>query len=315
MHNILISSVGFGEASPTSLNRIASLGNVSNNVEKIRFNDALFLEKIVDQDVLILGTEKINKEILDRANKLRLIARIGVGLDNIDLKAAFQKGISICYTPDAPSLSVPEFTLSLILNLIKGISLSDRHMHQHTWHRPMGRMLSFMTIGIVGAGKIGSQVINLVHNLAPTTKILFYDTFSEHPYAEKRELAELFKSSDIVSLHLPLNKQTTNLINQGLLQQMRPGSFLINTSRGGIVDESALYFLLKSRYLGGAAVDVFAAEPYKGKLCELENCLLTSHLGSMSQEVRALMEEQITEDIVRFLNNQPLLRPVPKTYK
>ena len=172
-------------------------------------------------------------------------------------------------------------------------------------------MLSSMTIGIVGIGKIGNKVINLINAIAPTARILFYDKYvQKHSVAKKIGLEKLFQISDIISLHLPLNEETVGLVNQDLLQQMRSGSFLINTARGKIVDEHSLYVQLKNGHLGGAALDVFEEEPYQGPLCDLENCLLTSHIGSMTREVRELMEEQVVEDVERFFSGQKLLRPL-----
>lgn len=312
MHNILVSNVGFGEASPTSLGILHNLGNVVLNEEKIRFREQDFIKKIFDKNIVIAGTEKITKSIINSAKNLKLIARVGAGIDNIDLDAAKEKNISICYTPDAPSQAVPEFTIALMLNLLKGISLSDRLMHQNIWYRPMGKMLSSMAVGIIGAGKIGTKVINLIKLVSPGSKVFYCDPYVEFiENATKCDIKELFCNSDIVSVHLPLNSQTKGLITLDLLKLMKQGGYLVNTSRGGIVDEIALCELLKNNYLNGAAIDVFDQEPYQfGVLTELNNCLLTSHIGSLTTEIRGLMEEQVTEDILRFIKNQPLLRPL-----
>ncbi len=311
MPNILVSNISFGVASPESLTKLRSLANVVLNEKSIRFTDQDFIEKISNVDILIAGTEKITRSAIEVAKNLKLIVRIGVGVDNIDLDCALENKISICYTPEAPSESVPEFTLSLILNLIKGISVSDRKMHKKNWHRPMGRMLSSMKIGIVGVGKIGSKVIRLIKSISPGTEILFYDPYLESAeQALKCGIEQLFRESDIVSLHLPLNDQTGGLVDGGLLSSMKKESYLINTSRGGIVDEAALYQSLKNNHLAGAAIDVFENEPYHGPLAELDNCLTTSHIGSLTQEVRALMEEQVVEDIESFICGQPFIRPL-----
>lgn len=310
MHRVLVSNIGFGNASPESLKTLQNLGSVILNNEGIRFGEQDFIKRITDTQILIAGTEKITKNVLTHATNLKLIARVGVGVDNIDLDCAKKKMISISYTPDAPSEAVPEFTISLILNLLKGIHISDRKMHEKTWHRPMGRMLSSMKIGVVGAGKIGNRVIQLLKLISPSSEIFYYDPqikFIKH--ATNCDLDEIFRQSDIVSLHLPLNNQTKNLVGMDRLRLMKKGSYLVNTSRGGIVDEIALYEKLKNNHLAGAAVDVFATEPYQGVLTELDNCLLTSHIGSLTQEVRALMEEQVVEDVIRFIKSEPLLRP------
>lgn len=311
MPNILVSNIGFGLASPESLTKLQRVADVTLNEADIRFTERDFIERIQDADILIAGTEKITRLVVESATNLKLIARVGVGVDNVDLDYAQENKISICYTPDAPSEAVPEFTLSLMLNLIKGISVSDRKMHEKIWHKPMGRMLSSMKIGIVGAGKIGSKVINLIKSISPKTEILFYDPYLESlGHAIKCDIEQLFRECDIVSLHLPLNSKTRGLVGKNLLNIMKKESYLINTSRGGIIDEAALYQSLKSNYLAGAAMDVFEIEPYSGPLTELDNCLITSHMGSLTREVRALMEEQIVEDVMRFMNGQPFIRPL-----
>jgi D-3-phosphoglycerate dehydrogenase len=309
MYNILTSNIGFGVSSPESLIKLQTMANVILNEKGVRFTNQDFIEKISSVDILIAGTEKITRPVIEAAKNLKLIARVGVGVDNIDLDCARENKISICYTPEAPSESVPEFTLSLILNLIKGISISDQKMHKKIWYKPMGRMLSSMRIGIVGVGKIGSKVIDLIKSISPKTEILFYDPYLKSTeQAIKCDIEQLFRESDIVSLHLPLNGQTRGLVDGGLLRAMKKDSYLINTSRGGIVDEAALYQFLKNNHLAGAAIDVFENEPYHGHLTELDNCLTTSHIGSLTQEVRALMEEQVVEDVMRFIGGQSLIR-------
>lgn len=306
---ILISNIGFGDASSQAIGVLENKALVIENKDRRRFTEEDFIKTIQDVEILIAGTEKITTSVLENAPCLKLIARVGVGVDNIDLDAAREKKISICYTPDAPSESVPEFTLALIFNLLKGIGESDRKMHQAKWHRPMGRMLSSCIVGIVGAGKIGSKVAQLIHSLSSSTTVLFYDPYVEAiPSAEKCDLEDLLKRSDVVSLHLSLNAGTKGLINEDLLSKMKQGSYLINTSRGSVIDEGALYTALQTKHLAGAALDVFNVEPYNGALTELDNCLLTSHIGSMTHEGRALMENQVAEDVVRYLDNQSLLR-------
>lgn len=309
MLNILISNIGFGKTSPKALTLIREKAHVVENLGNRRFSEDDFLASIRDTHILIAGTERISRRVLEQAPNLKLISRVGVGVDNIDLDYAKERKINVVYTPQAPSEAVPEFTLSLILNLIKGITNVDRQMHNGVWFRPMGRMLSSLKIGIVGAGKIGSRVIELIKSIAPSTEILFYDPYLDfHAHAEKHDLSTLLKESDIVSLHLPLSVATTNLLDVNELSQMKSGSYLINTSRGGIVNEEGLYLNLQSKHLAGAALDVFEVEPYNGKLSELDNCLLTSHIGSMTHEVRALMEDQVAEDVLCFIENKPLIR-------
>lgn len=309
MPNILVPNIGFGIASPGSLETLKELGSVTLNEKNVRFSEDDLIALIPNADILLVGTEKITARILGHAKNLKLIARLGVGVDNIDLEAVKQKGISITYTPEAPSKSVPEFALALMLDLLKGISLSNLKMHAQTWHRPMGRMLSSVTVGIIGAGKIGKGLIELIQKISPSTPICFFDPFVDHmDGVEKCDLDKLLLKSDVISLHLPLTKDTQKLINKDLLIKMKKDSYLMNTSRGAILDEDALYEVLASGHLAGAALDVFENEPYTGKLTHLENCITTAHIGSLTQEIRALMEEQVTEDIQRYVKGQDLLR-------
>lgn len=311
MHDVLVSNIGFGNASGASLEKLRNSSNVLLNDAGIRYTENDFISKIGNATVLIAGTEKITRAVLDSAKNLALIARVGVGVDNIDLDYAKHKKINISYTPDAPSSAMPEFTLGLILNLIKQLSISDRKMHQGTWYRPMGSMLGSLKIGIVGAGKIGSKVIQLIRAVAPEAAIFYQDPYiAGVTGAQKCDFETLFKTCDLVSLHMPLNDSSRGLVDEKLLYSMKQGSYLVNTSRGGIVDEMALYKALKNNHLAGAALDVFETEPYQGPLIELDNCLLSSHIGSLTQEVRAMMEEQVVEDVLRFINNKPLLRPL-----
>ena len=313
MPKIVVSAMGFGRASPDAVDRLKKIAQLDLNTANVRYQEADFLEKLADAEVLIAGTEKISNRVLFEAKNLKLIARVGVGLDNIDLNVAKAHEISIAYTPEAPTQAIPEFTLSLMLNLVKNLHCVDRKMHQGEWYRPMGKMLSSLKVGIVGAGKIGSSLIHLLARAFPGIALYFYDPYvdGDDLAAVKCGLPELFQNCDMISLHLPLNEKTKGLVDAELLKSMKAGSYLVNTSRGGIVDEAALAALLAERHLAGAALDVFETEPYDGPLSILENCLLTAHIGSLTQEVRGLMEQQVAEDVCRFLQGKPLLRPVP----
>lgn len=308
MPKILISNVGYGDASSESLMFLKEHADVVENINRVRFDEAMFLEH-TDADIIIAGTEKIPENFIRSAKSLKLIARVGVGVDNVDLEAAQQHKVSITYTPQAPSEAVPEFTLSLILNLIKGINQSDRGLAKGEWIRPMGRMLNSMTVGIIGAGKIGAAVIDLIKRVAPSSQVLFYDPYVDfNGNAEKVDFDALLKQSDLISLHMPLLPQTRNMIGEQEIKLMKDGVFLVNTSRGGIIDEVVLAKGLRSAKIAAAALDVFEKEPYSGELCSIETCLLTSHIGSMTTEVRALMERQVAEDVINFIEHRSLLR-------
>lgn len=312
--HVLISNVGFGKASPFALEEIKKVASITENKSNQKYFEENFLQNIGNADILIAGTEKITRKVMQAAPKLKLIARVGAGTDNIDLAYAKERNLLITTTPSAPSEAVPEFTLALILNLLKNICLSDRNLHSKTWLRPMGQMLSSMKIGIVGLGKIGSKVATLINAISPTSEVLFYDPFVSEAFnnnVRKIDALDLLAcQANIISLHLPLNTSTYRLIDAQFIAKMKKNSYLINTSRGHIVDEEALYRALKTEHLAGAALDVFETEPYQGRLTDLDNCILTSHISAMAKEVRQLMENQVAEDVIRFIQHQPLLRPL-----
>ena len=308
-YKILISNVNFGKAFPKGLQELQNSALVIENSAGKKFTVEDFIaQDISTVDIIVAGTEKICSQVISAAKKLKLICRVGAGLDSVDLEAAFANNIQVVYTPDAPAMSVPEFTLAVILNLIKGIGIADRLMHEKQWCRYMGQSLRSCRVGIIGAGKIGKQVIKLLLAIEPTLKIVFYDPYVDFvDGAQKLEFNEIFRTSNIVSLHIPLNNLTKGIVSKTQLGYMPKGSYLINTSRGEVVDEEGLYYALQDN-LAGAAIDVFANEPYSGILCDLQNCILTPHIGSMTVETRALMEQQILEDLINFINNRPLLR-------
>ncbi len=306
---ILISNSGFGEANPEALRSLKKRYTIIENASGERFDKTRFLENVSDVNAIIAGTEKISAKVMNAAPHLALIARVGAGTDSIALDEAATRNISITYTPDAPAKGVPEFTLSLMLNLIKNISISDRALHQGEWVKKMGQSLEHMQIGIIGAGKIGQAVIALLRRLYPECSLVFYDQAVEClDMAKFMPLADLMKTSDLISLHVPLNDQTRHMINAHTLSQMKTSAYLVNTARGQIIDEDALYHVLKHNDLAGAALDVFQEEPYNGQLTELDNCLLTAHMGSASKQVRAIMEHQVAEDVINFFEEQKLLR-------
>ena len=272
-------------------------------------------EMIGGIDLLIAGTEPITEAVLARADRLKIISRIGIGLDSVDLLAAERRGIKVSYTPDAPAPAVAELTIGLMRSAVRFLHMANTRMHAGEWHRYFGRRLSECTVGIVGVGRIGSRVLThlegfrprriLANDLAPKT-----DIASSLPI-EWVEKDQLYRESDIVSLHLPLSAQTRHLIRRAELMAMKSDAILVNTARGGIVHEGDLAAVLGAGHLGAAAVDVFEEEPYKGELTAIDRCLLTSHMGSMSIDCRTKMEIEATEEAVRYVRGEPLRGLVP----
>jgi len=264
-------------------------------------------EHLRGADAVIAGTEPYNAETLQTADKLVVISRVGIGLDSVDLAYCRDNGIRVTYTPEAPSDGVAELTVANVLNLLRHIHESDRSVREKAWNRLMGRLVREITVGIVGIGRIGSRVINLLQPFQPT--ILANDI---DPDVHGRELPgvtwcgidELFSASDLVTLHIPLNEENRHFISRERVARMKTGALLVNTSRGAIVQEAALVDGLLQGHLGGAALDVFETEPYEGPLAEIENVVLTAHMGASARESRYRMELGAAENAIAVLNGR-----------
>lgn len=316
--SVFVSTAPFGESDPLPLEMLKATGSEFRiNPLGHRLSNDELTEWIGDASVLIAGTEPINEKVFSKAPQLRLIVRVGIGLDSVDLAAARNRGIQVAYTPDAPGLAVAELTVGLMLDLLRGISGADRALRAGQWRRHTGKRISKSCVGVVGVGRIGSKVIRHLTSAFPGVRILANDIkpisgFEDMPEVRWVEKEELLREADIVTLHLPFTPATRNLIRSETLAVMKKGAFLINTSRGGIVNEADLADTLGKGPIAGAALDVFEHEPYSGPLLSADRCVLTCHMGSMTHDCRARMEIEATEDACRFLRGEPLLRPVPE---
>ena len=300
-----ISTSSFAEYDKTPLNLLKSGGfEVILNPHKRKLKPGEVIELAGDCEGIIAGTEPLTDDVFKQLPKLRAVSRCGVGMDNVDLKAAKKRGISVSSTPDAPTQSVAELTVALILNLLRRVNLMDRQVRSGTWGKEMGWLLSGKTVGIIGLGRIGRRVVELLRSFG--VKILASEPKPDKKWVEKNRviltsLEELLKESDIVTLHIPYTEKNRNLINAAKLEIMKRGAILINTSRGGLVDEDALYHVLKSGHLSGAALDAMETEPYHGPLKELNNVILTPHIGSYALEARVRMEMEAAKNLINML--------------
>jgi D-3-phosphoglycerate dehydrogenase / 2-oxoglutarate reductase len=314
---VLITTVPFAKHDTLPLELLESGGYdyVINPLNK-KLREEELLEMVSDFDVIIAGTERINSKIMDEASKLKLISRVGIGLDGVDLKAARERDIVVSYTPDAPTASVAEFTLGSMFTLLRSVHLSNIRMHNGEWQRYFGRRITATTIGIIGLGRIGTEVLKYLAGFN-VSKILLNDIEIKKELVKDINIEwttkeKIYKEADIISLHIPLTPLTKNMIKKEELLAMKNDAMIINTSRGGIVNELDLYDVMMSGHLSGAAIDVFNCEPYIGKLKEVERCLLTAHMGSMSIDCRTRMEIEATQEAVRFLSNKSLKGVVPQ---
>jgi D-3-phosphoglycerate dehydrogenase len=314
---VLITTVPFGDKDRAPLKQLEDSGiEYLINPLNRKLTEKELAEMVVDFDVIIAGTEIISDHVMSCSRQLKLISRVGIGLDSVDLVSARKRGIKVSYTPEEPAPAVSEITIGMILTLLRSVHVSNIQMHQGNWHRYFGRRLSECTIGIIGVGRIGRGVIKHLEGF-PTVKILANDispclTLNTGLNIEWVDKETIYKEADIITLHLPLTVNTKDLIKEYELNLMKSDAVLLNTSRGGIINEMDLFKVMKSGHLSGAAIDVYNQEPYDGELRQIDRCLLTSHMGSMSVDCRTKMEIKATDEAVRFLKGKELKGEVPE---
>ena len=266
-------------------------------------------EKIGNFEVVIVRSRtKLTKDLIEKANKCQIIARVGVGLDNIDQNTAKEKNIRVINAVEGAMNAVAELVLGLMFSLAREIPRADREVRNGNWIKKelMGTELRGKYLGIVGLGNIGKRLGRLARAL--NMNIIGFDVapideeFSKEVGLMKADLGTLLASSDYVSLHVPLLDSTKHLINAEKMETMKNTARIINTSRGGVIDEDALYEFLKDGKLGGAALDVFEVEPAtSNKLSSLPNFISTPHMGAQTKEAQSLAANVIAEKIIQIL--------------
>lgn len=302
MLKVLTTTSSFAEISRQALEMLEGAGcEVTLNPYGRTLKPEESIALLADVDGLIAGTEKLPRQVLSQAPRLKVISRLGTGMDNIDLHAADELGIQVRNTPDAHVDAVAELTLAGILGMLRQVPQAHARLVQGSWKKPMGQLLRGKTVGIVGLGRTGKALVALLRPFQ--TPILAYDPVQDDDYAQANEvryvpLDVLMAEADIVTLHLSFSPEVHYLINQERLVRMKPGAFLLNCARGGLVNEAALLELLQSGHLGGAYLDTFEREPYQGPLTDLPNIVLTPHIGSYAAECRVRMEVEAVENLL-----------------
>ena len=274
------------------------------------------IEKAKDVDALAtLLSDKIDAEVFDAAPKLKMIAQLAVGFDNVDVQEATKRGIYVSNTPEVLTDTTADFAWTLLMALARRVVEADKYVRMGKWkvgwHPAMlqGRDVYGATMGIVGAGRIGYAVAKRATGFS--MKILFYDVIPrpemEKDFGAKRvDLDELLKQSDFVSVHVPLMKETHHLINAEKLRLMKKTAYLINNSRGPVVDEKALYEALNEGRIAGAGLDVFEQEPTSlaNPLLKLDNVVVAPHISSASYETRSKMAEMVADNLIAFFEGK-----------
>ena len=275
------------------------------DISKSASKDEDLANHIKDSEIVVIrSATKLTKEVLDKAEQLKIIARCGVGIDNVDLDFAKSKNIFVTNSPSANLISVVELTVALIISVSRKLSLADSHLKKGEWNRSefLGYELYGKTLGIVGFGKAGRLVADRMKSFGMS--IVFYDPYVTdwNGSEESVELYDLLRTADVVSIHVIKTKDTENLISKDMLDLLKPSSVIINTSRGGVLDEDYLFELLESEKIFGAGLDVYSNEPpknvdrYNGL-----NLVTTPHIGASTNEAQLKAGLETIENIKKIL--------------
>lgn len=265
-------------------------------------------KEIGKYDALVIrSATKVTADIIQAAKKLRVIGRAGSGLDNVDKEAATKRGIVVMNTPGGNTITTAEHTVALLLSMARQVPQATASMKQGKWEKKkfMGVELYNKTIGIIGIGNIGSHVAKTAQGMG--MKVMAYDPYLSEEKSKtlgvtSASLDDLIKKADFITLHIPLTNETKNIINAGRIAMMKKGVRIINASRGGVVDEAALYDALKSGHVAAAALDVFEKEPPVGSpLCQLDNFICTPHLGAATEDAQENVAIAVSQQIVDYL--------------
>jgi len=296
-----ITPSSFAASNPAPKEALEAAGlEVIDNPYSRRLTEAEAFEYLADKDGLIAGLEPLNRKVLENAKSLKAIARVGIGIENVDSEAARQLGIKVSNTPDGPTHAVAEMTLTTALVLSRKLLEVDRKMHQGHWAKDIGRGLSGQKVLFAGYGRIGRTTAALMRSFG--VEILVFDPFITEKDLQAGEklvsLQEGLPQADIITLHansreVILGEEEFDLVKNGVI--------LLNSARGELVDEKAFIKALESGKVASGWFDAFWEEPYKGRLLEFDNVLLTPHMGTYTQQCRLAMEMDAVNNLLRDL--------------
>lgn len=276
------------------------------NLDGTRFDKRNLIDYIKDSDAIIVGLEPIDKEVLEQCPNLKIVSKYGVGLNNIDLEACKKRDITIGWTGGVNKLSVAEMTLGYMLMLCRNLFITSNELKNGIWNKSGGFQLSGKMVGIIGVGHIGKEVIRLLKPF--NCEILVNDIINQEQYYKENNLKEvskeeIFKTCDIVTIHTPFDSTTDNLINKKVFETMKNSSFIINSARGGIINEDDLKYALLNNLIAGAAIDAYVEEPPTDKeLLSLPNLICTPHIGGNSREAVEAMGLSAINHLKEFYN-------------
>lgn len=305
MYKVLVTSRSFGNASTSPIEILEEAG-VEYTLMGANFNQDAFEEAVGDCDALIIGAHPFDAEVMKKCEKMKIICKHGAGLDNINLEVAKALGIRVTNVPAMNSDAVADLAFGHILNLSRGISLCDRRVHNNEWKTFIGRDVCKKSLGLIGFGAIARNVARRARGF--DMKVYAYDPFLKSVPEEFQAFVELvdfetiLSVSHIISIHVPLTEETRNLFNKDTISRMRPDAFLVNTGRGGIINESDLYDALSDGIILGAALDVTTVEPIEqgNPLLTLDNVVVTPHIGMYSLEAINAVSVVCAENVVKM---------------
>ena len=301
-------------ASPSSIGQIASdpfdlLESHGFEVVKNPFGRKLTEDETIElaKDCvgIVAGVESLSAKVIDALPNLRCISRVGVGMDSVDIPYAESKGIQVLNTPNGPTRAVAELTLGLTMSLLRKIPNAHYDLRNKVWKKQTGNLLLEKKVGILGLGRIGRMTAEMFRALG--NSVAGYDLYPNEEWAKENgveilDLKRLLTTCDIITIHVPAKADGSALITKAELDLLKNDAFLVNVSRGGVIDEEALYEVLHSGKLSAVALDVFSQEPYSGKLCDVENVVLTPHIGSYAKEGKLKMEVDAAQNLINALN-------------
>lgn len=314
MKKTVILARSFARAAKDPLRRLEDAGimvEIKKNLDPE--NEMVVSDLIGDAEGVLVGMDRVGEVVLSRCPNLKVVSKHGVGVDNIDLKAAQKYGVVVANAPGTNSVSVAEMAFTLILTLARQLPYFFEQVKKKDWGATrFGLELEGKTIGIVGFGRIGKTVGQFANAFG--MKVLFFDPFISTDVSsyQKVTLEQLFREADFITLHAPLSDETREMVNDKLLALMKKEAYLVNTARGELINEDALYRSLKENRIAGAALDVFTHEPpFESPLFSLPNVIATPHISSHTREANLKMGNIAAENIIRvFAGQEPLYRVV-----
>jgi D-3-phosphoglycerate dehydrogenase len=318
MYRVVSTSNDFGVVDVDPVNLLREHDCEFQSMPVGKASEEKMIELVKDVDVIVVGLQPVTERVVDAATRLKVIARHGAGVDNVDLKATGERGIPVVNAPGANAHSVADLAIGLMLALARKICLADRNTKNSDWRNTIGNEIYGKTLGICGLGEIGFKVAERARGF--NMNLLAYDVVSNEALAREMGIVyttkkDILQEADVITLHLPLMKETMGFISEEELLAMKSTAMLINTARGGIVDEKALFRALTEGWIAGAALDVFEQEPsVDHPLFQFDTFIATPHMGGITSEALTRTGMAVARDIVAVLQGKTPVHFANKEY-